>query len=312
MLQSVKIRNFQSLKDLTLELGPLTVVVGDSSSGKTALIRALRMLVHNERGSWFVTNGETTSLVSASDNDTAVTLEKGVNCSGEYRVFKELEEGPTEKTFTKLAGSVPTEVSEALGIFPNGPHFAFQFDPPFLLKESGSAVAVTLGSLTGVSRIFEAVREANRRRLAATSLIKTRNGDLEQVESRLQQFGDLGSRRTSLEHAEASYQGFVHLRKRSFYLKELLESLTGAKRSLSEVVVPTLPDFSELEDLSRRRVQLRGLLAEIESAMRENSAASSRKLTAQKEQGLAETAYHEELRKAGRCPTCLQAITPVA
>lgn len=305
MLHSVSIKNFQSLKSLDLELGPLTVVVGDSSSGKTALIRALRMLVNNERGSWFVTNGETVSSVSVRDSKSVVSLQKGVSNSGEYRIH---QEGVSEKTFTKLAGTVPVEVSDVLGIASGSLNFAFQFDPPFLLKESGSAVATTLGSLTGVSRIFEAVREANRKRLAASALIKTRTSDLLQVQERLDKFGDLEERDKKLTEAEWAYQQHLDFGAQARSLQTLIEVLLEHKKSLSAVIVPEAPDLSEIEEVLEKREHLNRLLRVIKTAMREISEASADQLKAEQEQQDAETRYHEELKKAGRCPTCQQEI----
>lgn len=263
------------------------------------------MLAHNERGSWFVTNGETTSLVSVRDNKSVISLQKGVTNSGEYKIHKE---GEGDRTFTKLAGSVPSEVSEELGILTSGLNFAFQFDPPFLLKESGSAVAFTLGSLTGVSRIFEAVKEANRKRLAASSLMKTRAADLSQVQERLAQFGDLEERESRLSAAENLYLEYLKTEEQNSTLQGMLQDLLKCRSALAEIVVPVVPDFTELERVQAERFRLDVLLSNLKSALKTASEASQRQATAEEEQKNAEAEYHEELRKAGRCPTCQREI----
>jgi AAA15 family ATPase/GTPase len=44
MVQRLRLRNFRSFKDATLELRPLNIVVGANASGKTNLVHAFRFL----------------------------------------------------------------------------------------------------------------------------------------------------------------------------------------------------------------------------------------------------------------------------
>jgi hypothetical protein len=263
------------------------------------------MLAHNERGSWFVTNGETVSSVSVRDNKSVVSLQKGVTNSGEYKIC---QEGSAEKTFTKLAGSVPTEVSDALGILPSGLNFSFQFDPPFLLKESGSSVALTLGNLTGVSRIFEAVREANRKRLAVNSLIKTRTADLSQVQEKLEEFVNLDYIENALSRAEDFYTKYLKLKEQSAGVKTLLEALLKHKKALSAVIVPEVPSLGDLQELLEKRARLRRLIFETKISLKQIAESSSQQDLAESEKRKIEIEYVQELEIAGRCPTCQQEI----
>ena len=51
MIQKLNIQNFQSHKDTKLEFHPgVNVIIGQSDSGKTAIIRALRWLIWNRPG----------------------------------------------------------------------------------------------------------------------------------------------------------------------------------------------------------------------------------------------------------------------
>ncbi|MCB9638687.1 MAG: AAA family ATPase [Myxococcales bacterium] len=43
-LQQLHVEGFASLKDVTLELGPLTVLIGPNGSGKSNILRVLKML----------------------------------------------------------------------------------------------------------------------------------------------------------------------------------------------------------------------------------------------------------------------------
>src|SRR5712692_4596126 len=195
MLESIRVNNFQSLRKVDLPLGRLTVIVGPSSSGKSSVVRALRTLVSNARGASYVSRGQKVASVTATGENHSVTIERGEG-HGVYRLLTDLHtDQEQEKTFTKLGGDVPEQVTAALGIKPfedgTSLNFASQFDRPFLLTETGSTVARVLGELTNVSVIFAAAREANRRRLVAQSTLKIRQSDLVNLVAQLQKFQDL-------------------------------------------------------------------------------------------------------------------------
>jgi predicted ATPase len=44
MVQQLRLRNFRSFKDATIELRPLNILVGANASGKTNLVHAFRFL----------------------------------------------------------------------------------------------------------------------------------------------------------------------------------------------------------------------------------------------------------------------------
>src|SRR6187402_3232806 len=165
MLQSIRCKNFQSLHDVDLELGKFTVIVGESSSGKSAFIRALKAVSSNQLNSDYITRGTKHSYVAVKTESATVTIERD---QGGISVYKVAKTGSQESRYSKLNRQVPAEVTEILGITPStldegSINFAGQFDPPYLLKDTGGSVAKTLGELTNVSTIFAAVKEANRR-----------------------------------------------------------------------------------------------------------------------------------------------------
>jgi energy-coupling factor transporter ATP-binding protein EcfA2 len=57
------VRNFQSLEDISLEVRGLTVIVGPTNSGKSALVRALSSALFNRSGSHFLRKGEKETTV---------------------------------------------------------------------------------------------------------------------------------------------------------------------------------------------------------------------------------------------------------
>jgi exonuclease SbcC len=307
MLTHLKVTNFQSLKNVDLELGTFTVIVGPSSSGKSALIRAFKALASNVRGTNMITRGEKAMVVSATTDTHVITLER-LERAGSYRVAS--SEGSL--TFTKLAGEVPPLVTKALRIDPvldgNSVNFASQFDKPYLLDESGALVARVLGELTNVTVIFEAVRQANRIRAGAASTLKTRKADLEQLRTRLGAFQGLSGRLTLLEEAEWLDDALKERTARLSRLDSALRTVRIAERAIEKAAVPTVPSPDEFADLWDRYAALADARSRVGKWEQTQQMAHVQAELAQLEVSKAEAKLREVLAEAGVCPTCGQPI----
>lgn len=49
MLRKLTVRNMKCLRDVTLDLAPLTILVGPNDSGKTSLLEAIHLLSETTR-----------------------------------------------------------------------------------------------------------------------------------------------------------------------------------------------------------------------------------------------------------------------
>ncbi len=311
MIGRVTVDNWQSLRSIDLELGRFTVIVGPSSSGKTALIRALRALASNVRGGGQITRGAKAAAVTVYTDRFKVTLERSES-SGLYRIV-DLATG-AEQVFTKLAGGVPEAVTAALGIQPaptNGAsiNFAGQFDRPYLLDDSGAAVARVLGELTNVTTIFEAVREANRRRTAFAALLRTRTDDLAALRAQAAGYATLPARMAVCADAEKRAETAVQLQDQIRRLRRATDTLAVAEGVLARhQALPGVPaDAGMLAAKARLDAYKTLLRTWIEGANRTAAA------TAAIDQAAAdESALHDELHAllvaAGTCPTCQQPV----
>ncbi len=165
MISQLTVRGFQSIGNDTLDLAPVTLITGRNYSGKSAILRALHALATNKNGDEFIKQGEKQALVSVTlDDGQAITWTKAKGKGGEYEL--------DGRTFTKTAGQVPEEIAEALGIRPIPiddtfslfPQIQRQWDPPFLVGESGSRIARALGKLTKVDVIVTAQMSCRKKR----------------------------------------------------------------------------------------------------------------------------------------------------
>lgn len=168
-------KNFQSLKDISLPVEGLTVIVGSSNAGKSALIRAASAALCNKSGNYFVRNGA---------KNAEVTIEGLPNVKG-GTLDVSWEKGKKPTTFTingeayaKVGKGVPSKLEDAgyrdlsLRDVDLRPLIASQSDPRglFLLHESGHTLVEALAVASKLDLLADAIElcEADRRSLEVT------------------------------------------------------------------------------------------------------------------------------------------------
>ena len=134
MLKQIKIRDFQSIAKADIPIGGLTVIVGKSDVGKSALVRAMSAVVYSRRGADIIRSGAKQARVALQFDDGVVVWERAK--SVRFMLRKENEE-PSE--YSKVGVAVPQEIEDfhRLGGIEVGDNevrltLANQFDPPFL------------------------------------------------------------------------------------------------------------------------------------------------------------------------------------
>ena len=303
MISEVHIKNFQSLKDVRLKFGPLTVIYGPSDVGKSAVIRAIKAVYTNRYPPDHVTHGEEFSTISITVDNKVVVAQKG---SGVNRYLVKLP-GSEPKVFNKVGKQVPSEVTDILGFSDHS--IGSQFDPLFLLSESGHARAKMLGELSNFAVLLEAVRlgKVYTRRAAQTEnvLLEKAAATTRSIEECVAEHGALVQRRDALAEVVKRFNAAAG---RLGQLKTLEEECgrrgyeVQAAGSAVDRLSVRLPDLSGVPPLLERLAEVsaleRGLSnAEFEAAKRAHGSAV---------EGLAESekAFSEFQSQNPFCPTC--------
>ena len=167
-IKRINIIGFQSHNKTFLEPAPagqLTVIVGPSDSGKTAVIRALRWLFYNlPQGADFIRVGSNHAQITvdyaSGQQVTRARSRKGFN---RYEIAAE---GKDPDRFEGFGTAVPLEVQEITGVRPVQIgdmemclNLAEQLDGPFLGKSvSAPAKAKVLGKLAGTEEVDYAAK----------------------------------------------------------------------------------------------------------------------------------------------------------
>jgi exonuclease SbcC len=301
-LRSARVRDFQSIEDAEVDFGDFTVLVGPSNSGKSAFLRALRACLRNTAVPANVRQGTAKALIDVTFDDATVSIERGKSLST-YRLGNEL--------FTKSGRSVPDQIARAIRlplIEASDATFAFQFDKPFLLSEPGSQAAQVLGSLTNVSLLHSAVREANRRRQAAQATLTTRKTDVERLSTQMRAFSDLPQLKVRLEQAERRLEQAQKTERARADLQTRIERIQRLEGALAGLKAVEPPDTSiQLANAEQTVARLRSLRAPM-TRINRIAADLKRLCTEVKDLHYAAQAAQQEhadlLTALGRCPTC--------
>jgi exonuclease SbcC len=316
VLTQVDVQDFQSLRKLSIKLGKFTVVTGPTGSGKSAVLRAIRLLAFNARGTSYITRGAKSCKAASGDQEQAwaVGIERGVSRGKDcYRVSQlpdpcpdGSQDPPQVDTYTKLGGEVPPDVAHLLQL--TELNFAAQFDRPFLLDSSGGEIARVLGRLTNVTLLFDAAREASRRRLEIMGDLRRAEANLAGLTEAAQRFRGMHERRAAVWDAEDALERAHHLTVRLDRLEVLTDRLEAAQEALERAVPPEVPSAERLDELVVRLGWIRGLQRAFESHKLAAQDAMRQVQHAADAERAAHDRLHEVLAAAGQCPTCGQAV----
>lgn len=148
-LKQLVLKNFQRHKRLKIDIDPaITVIVGDSDTGKSAIIRALRLLCLNQpKGKAFISHGEKVSEVSVRIGKVRIRRIRSAS-RNEYMVGME-----TLKAFNS---EVPGPVRDLLQV--SGLNFQQQHDSPFWFTLSPGALSKEINRLVDLEIIDSALK----------------------------------------------------------------------------------------------------------------------------------------------------------
>lgn len=149
MIEKLTLENFQSHKYTELEFAPgLNAIIGQSDTGKSAILRALRWVITNRpsgeayRSYW----GGDTEVIIQLDNSSIMRY-KSASGNG-YKL--------NGSVFQAIGTTVPDEIASALAI--DEVNFQQQLDRPFLLDSSPGEVAQHFNRVAGLDKIDSAVQ----------------------------------------------------------------------------------------------------------------------------------------------------------
>lgn len=246
----LRVKNFQSIEDASLDVDGLTVVTGPNNSGKTAMIRAVYGAFTNARGNKYVRYGKDSCEVRLDFSDgRTLVWEKGAKVN-RYQL--------DGKDLNKVGQGAPPEVS-TLGVLPVEaagreiwPQFAHQFvGQVFLIDEPGSVLAEAVSDVNRVGVLNEALRNAQSDRRTAASDLKLRQEDAAKHEAVVAKYDGLDGALSLAREVETLRSDLAKDRARLDEAKRLRDRLRAAESEVAKLA--PVRSLGSVEDASLQK-----------------------------------------------------------
>jgi DNA repair exonuclease SbcCD ATPase subunit len=185
MIKKLRMKGFQSHADTRIEFDEgVNVIIGQSDSGKTAVLRALDWVLNNRpQGDDFRREGDDLTLVTAVLTDGLVRRWKRKTVENAYSLGKE---GPEYQEFKAFGASVPDEIAKTVNM--QAVNWQRQLDSPFLLSETAGEVARRLNEIVKLDAIDRGMSRVDSLSRKTQAQIKALQDDVSQTEEQLKSF----------------------------------------------------------------------------------------------------------------------------
>jgi hypothetical protein len=221
-MTEITIKDFQSIEDVHFKIDGFTVIVGKNDIGKSAVIRSIDAALTNLAGKDFIRWGKKNTEVNIKRDGLDILWKKGDKTV--YTVNNE--------NFSALNRAIPEPLEKAgfskmeLGDKKISINLAPQFDPLFLVNQSGPVVTEVLTSLYDLD-IYNTADELCQKELKGQkSLLKTRTADLQTLEGNLVKY-------EGFEDIKVKVESLVALEKECNVLKAEIAELLGYENEIS-------------------------------------------------------------------------------
>ncbi|AFV11666.1 SMC domain-containing protein [Thermacetogenium phaeum DSM 12270] len=260
MITKITIKNFQPHAHTEIEPAPgLTVLVGESDQGKSAVIRALRWLFLNQpRGAGFVRAGESNCRVVVEYEDGT---QVGRARMGDDNVYLVSFPGQEPAVFRGFGIETLAEIRETTGVSEIdvggeavAPNIAGQLEAPFLLGASGPMRASLIGMMARADVFDEALKNT----LADISRVRRekRENDerIAELEEEIGKFDNLPALESAVGEASALLSEIESSSQRKEFLEQTLAEVNRLRQEIrhSEKVITATETADTAENLLGR------------------------------------------------------------
>lgn len=193
MLSPVKarIKNFQSIEDLEIEIYGFTCITGKTNIGKSAIIRALSSSILNRPVTGMIRKGANHSSVDLSSDGWGFLWEKGERGVNRYTINDKVYDKVGQKQLQEIRDIGFSSIS--IGDEEIQPWFASQFSPLFLLDRSGPQITNFISDVSNLNVIQDAIVLSSREKRKATDFSKEKSVAIAETKQKINKFSAFSS-----------------------------------------------------------------------------------------------------------------------
>jgi DNA repair exonuclease SbcCD ATPase subunit len=258
MFTNLKLHNFQNHRNLEIPLSQITTIIGESDTGKSALVRAIQWVCLNSlQGDSFITHGKKKCYVSLNLSDYGdIVRRRGAGINGYV-----LDDGEERNA---IGRDVPSDITKILNI--GEINIAAQHDPPFWFTLTPNQLTKELNTIADIAWLDRVMQASNSNlRKAQTELDVTTNR-ITSLETSLKESEYIETANTELQHLENQHKETETLKAKYEQLTNIAERLESCQRDLktfrkivnhfNQYLVPLYDQYTELKNNNDKLTQL--------------------------------------------------------
>lgn len=263
MIERLLLKDFQIHERMEVVFDErITVLVGPSDAGKSAVLRALRWLCFNRpSGDSFIRHGSKDTCVRLLVDGQAVLRRKGGGVN-RYRV-----EGDV---YTAFGTGVPAQADDLLQLGPV--NFQAQHDPPFWLSLSPGEVSRELNAIVNLGLIDQTLANVASELRKAKAVVEVNKARFEGAKQRRKAIAWVRKANDKLSKVTSIQKRLAVKRERAARLTLLVKEATQALKEKQDVGAAALSLAnlcSQAEELIAKRQRLERLETMVDQAKRE-------------------------------------------
>lgn len=262
-IKKINIKYFQTHEDTILDFSDgITVLVGKTDSGKTAIIRSLKLIAKNKpRGNGFISafapkdkkNKPTTKITLTLADDTEIIRTKSEN-KNEYIVKQEGK----EEAYNNFGVNIPPEIEDVLGTTSVKidqdtfleVNISEQLSQPFLLFESPAIKTKLIDKIARINVLNRAIKNTKSQVQDIKINQKKLSEELEEKKQTLITFENLEKEKKDLQRVKKLYEKLKEKQTLLEQYKKLFESFNEIENSINKgqnikTKLETFLNFSE-------------------------------------------------------------------
>ena len=260
---NIKICDFQSIDSLDIEVYGFTCITGKSNIGKSAIVRAITSSLLNTPTVGMVRKGKVFSSVQVQSLDWGYKWEKGERGINRYTIDSQVLDKTGQTQIDQIAkmGFFPIKIGKDRKI---NPWCASQFDPIFLLNETGATVTDFISEVSNLQVLQDSVVLSSRGRKKLLDQVKQKTEEIDRYEIKLVKVRELDSlEKISIElfQQASSIEGYeINIDKAEEFISQIqsCERFIRIFDQISKVKIPNsqIIDITRLKDANDWRQKL--------------------------------------------------------
>jgi hypothetical protein len=275
MIKSLSLENFMSHRATRIDLAPgVTVITGPNNVGKSAVVEAVRSLVHNPSQKFSIRHGARQAVVRLELDSGEIIEWVRTDKTAYYRLFRTQDSDPEE--YRKIGLTVPADIQTLLRLgrveTESGDidiHIGNQREPIFLLNSPGSQAAGFFAASSEAEYLLR-MRQALKRQVDyAKTNRKVLEAECRIQEEALRRYQPLDGIEPELNRAEQTYELICDHQKSLPALSGFIGSLADQEQTFSKQqqsaaflehlgLPPELQEVAGLEAFIRHWQQIAG------------------------------------------------------